>query len=347
MTSAPRAARPHRPRLIPRVLGLARVLIAVLPLYWISSRVAWSDVLRQVLSTHPAVVLAALVAPLVSIVFAAVRWRYLLQAYGAAQVPSTATLFRLTLIGTYFNVLPGAVAGDAVRGYRTQRLLANGGASYAVVLAERVCGLIALVAIGAAAMLWPHPQSQSLVFQALGIGFAASLALSLALFALPLAIRKWGARVPGRRAALIRALAQRVPAPQRSGPVLAALAVSLLTQGAAMAQILVLVWSLAPSAPVLGVLQLLPAAILLTYVPVTPGAVGQREMVFAYLLKLVGVPPSSAVAAGLMVFGASMVIAAVGGLVNGWDAIVRSNPSLAPPANPSAPAAGEGHGSRG
>jgi uncharacterized membrane protein YbhN (UPF0104 family) len=60
----------------------------------------------------------------------------------------------------------------------------------------------------------------------------------------------------------------------------------------------------------------LPALILLTYVPITPGAVGQRELVYVHLLGAVAVKPEQAVALSLLVLGSNLAVAALGGGVH-------------------------------
>src|SRR5450432_2150340 len=120
-----------------------------------------------------------------NVVAGAARWRTLLVAYGADSRPSLARATQLYFISFFYNnYLPGAVAGDVVRGVVTREVFGERGATagLAVVLVERALGLfgvflllaIALVAAGGSVdtgNLW--------ISSALGI--AGSLVLVLAL----------------------------------------------------------------------------------------------------------------------------------------------------------------------
>ncbi len=57
-----------------------------------------------------------------------------------------------------------------------------------------------------------------------------------------------------------------------------------------------------------------PAAILFTYVQLTPGGLGQREAAYVYHYGLAGVAASVATTTSLLVFSAAMTLAGVGGL---------------------------------
>ncbi len=60
--------------------------------------------------------------------------------------------------------------------------------------------------------------------------------------------------------------------------------------------------------------RVVPAIILTTYVPLTPGGLGQRELVFKYMFGLVGVAPDAAVATSLLFFAMLMGLSALGGM---------------------------------
>jgi uncharacterized membrane protein YbhN (UPF0104 family) len=57
-----------------------------------------------------------------------------------------------------------------------------------------------------------------------------------------------------------------------------------------------------------------PAVVLFTYLPITPGGVGQREVVAVHLFSLARVPPSAAAAASLLLFALFLALGVLGGL---------------------------------
>src|ERR1700759_566422 len=96
---------------------------------------------------------------LLTVMFAGtLRWSLLLRAYGAETPPSLAYLFRLQLIGLFYNMMPGAVGGDVLRGVVSRHAFGPDGmsAGLAVVLIERVFGLLALMLL-VAGVLGLHP----------------------------------------------------------------------------------------------------------------------------------------------------------------------------------------------
>src|SRR5262249_53549212 len=110
----------------------------------------------RALATIPIATFAAAIALVAgNVVVGALRWRVLLRAYGATQIPSTPRLVYLYFVAFFYNnYLPGAVVGDVGRGVVTRDALAEGATgALSVVLVERALGLFglfALLAIGLA-----------------------------------------------------------------------------------------------------------------------------------------------------------------------------------------------------
>lgn len=306
-----------------------RVLLSALAIFWLARKVDLGAASRSVTLLGVAA-LPALAAPFVSTAVAAVRWRVLLRAYGAKTTPAYLTLVRYLLVGACFNALPGAIAGDALRAYRTRRVLPGVADSTAVVLAERVSGLAGLLLLGSVSLLGPVVASAAPIAHALGLGAALATALVVAVFVSPTVYGRLF-RQPTRAGvwAGIDAILRRIPAPKSPAGVGAAVLLSLLTQGTMLFQTFWLVQYLAPEAAMSTVLLVLPALIVLTYVPVTPGALGQRELVYVKVLGIARVSPEHAVAAAFVVFANSMLLVVVGGLIH----LAEAAPSTAPEAN--------------
>lgn len=75
-------------------------------------------------------------------------------------------VFKLTMIGNFFNfVIPGAVGGDAVKGYYLQKIESGQrGRSAGILIVDRIVGLIALVVIGSLCLAYLFKTS-SFVFK--------------------------------------------------------------------------------------------------------------------------------------------------------------------------------------
>jgi hypothetical protein len=177
--------------------------------------------------------------------------------------------------------------------------------------------LVGLRSLGAAALVWSPATPAALGALAAGTGVAA--ALGAVVFAGPALYRRFVPSRPAGALALVDGIVRRVSAPASAGGLVLGVVLSLVTQGVTMLQIIVLVADLAPDAHMASVAHVLPALILLTYIPVTPAAVGQRELVFVHLLADAGVPAESAMGASLLVLAMLTISSALGGLVYAFE----------------------------
>ncbi len=287
----------------------------MIPLVWIGRRVHWSDVARRAAAVGAASIAASFAALLLCIVLCAVRWRVLLRAYGAARLPSVTEALRHMFVGLYFNVMPGGVAGDAVRGYRVREHIGDLTTSYMILLVDRLAGLVGLLAIAVLAAVLGPPLAVRSVNGAMIAASVLGFAVTLLAIGLPfLTARSARARtlvgsvpIVGHRFAALRP-------PERLDDLLLALALSVGTQACTVLSILILLARLAPAADVLAEARVAPLVVLLVFIPVTPGALGQREALFTEFFGLVGVPAASAVAASMLSFAVVIGLSAIGGI---------------------------------
>lgn len=307
--------------------SLLRLSLALLPLAWLSRTLDFDELGRRLRGIGALPVIAAVALVLLSTAVSAVRWRVLLGAYGGRSLPSVAHLWRETLVGTYFTMLPSGLAGDALRGHRVREHVDSYSVSYTVIAMERVCGLIALLLVAVAPAL-VGPVSTNLTLRtsqiiALGLLLASSVGV-----ALPSVLDRhptWRSLVA--RVFLIGPLILRIPPARSPAKLGLALGLSLLTQGAGFATIVVLAVALFPSVTPGACLEVVPAMILFSYIPIAPAGLGQREAVFTYFFGLIGVPSEVAVSVSLLFLFALCVTALVGGVLHGSSAR-RSSPRL-------------------
>ncbi len=295
-----------------RVLRLG---IAALPLYWLFRRLNWREVLGEAVDVGPLGIAAAFGCVFLSVAVGAFRWGVVLRAYGATELPPLTTMLRHNLVGLWFNLLPSGVAGDAVRGHRVRAVAGGLATSYTVLFVERVSGLLGLCLIAALSSLSPVSLRSDAVSWTLGLGVLGASGLSLVLLLVPYAV----ARRPSLRALVTRvpvlgAVLVKVP-PARSlrGPLLSVL-LSVFTQGALVLCVYCLLSPLSPNATLAVCARVVPAIILVTYVPITPGGLGQREAAFTALFGLAGVAGAMAVAASLLYFAEIVGVSVLGGL---------------------------------
>jgi glycosyltransferase 2 family protein len=290
--------------LIVRVLGTAAAIA------WIATRVDPGDV-RDALARIPLATLAIATALVAANVGAgAVRWRVLMRAYGASQIPRFAALVRLYFVSMFYNTyLPGAVAGDVARGVVTREAFADEGATgaLAVVLVERALGLFGLFALLATGLVATRGTlDPGALWGWTAIGSLGSLAL---VAAIPLA-RTLGPHLPARLARI----AGKLPALRDGRAFAVAIALSIATQALVAIAGWLLLAELAPIG-LTAALVVVPLAAATAFLPITVGGAGAREAVYVTLCgRLFGMPEADALAASLGLWLAHLVTGAGGGL---------------------------------
>jgi glycosyltransferase 2 family protein len=271
------------------------------------------------LSLGALVLAVALVAA--NVVAGAQRWRVLLTAYGAATRPDLFRATQLYFVSFFYNnYLPGAVAGDVVRGVVTRDVFGERGATagLAVVLVERALGLFGvflLLAVGLAASGEAIDTGSLWIWSALGI--AGSFALVLCL---PFA-RRLARFLPGP----LRRIAEKVPELSSASSFAWAAALSVVTQVCIALAGYVLLHSIEPRVDLGASLLIVPLAAATTFLPITVGGAGAREAVYVSLgASLFAMAKADALAASLALWLAHLVVAAIGGL---WQVIERRHTS--------------------
>jgi uncharacterized membrane protein YbhN (UPF0104 family) len=286
-----------------------RLGVAAGALAWTLSSLALEDIVRAASDIPASAFVAAVGLFLLGIWIGSIRWRILMAGYGAVQVPSLFLLFRIGLIGAFYNTfLPGAVGGDILRGHVTRRAFEGVTGGYMVVLLDRIFGLTGLLLLSATvSTLYPIGDTAGLgVLSVLGM----LAALAIALF--PFVGRRLAPRLPG----LLSRLAASLPVVRHPAPLAWAVALSVATHtvGALIGHVL-----LAPIAPEVALttsLALVPLALVANFFPFTVAGLGVREAAFVIVFGEVGVEREVAVAASLAFLTAQMITALIGGIAH-------------------------------
>jgi uncharacterized membrane protein YbhN (UPF0104 family) len=289
-----------------------RVLIAVLPIAWVVRQVDPNELVGSLDSIPLATLAAALLLVLIGHMVAALRWKWLMHAYGATRSPGVLVLFWHVLVATYFRVLPTGLVGEVNRGYRVRHSAGGLLTSYTIVFVDRITGLVGLLLIAVCSMFMA-PFDNDAVILALDVGMAVAFVLCLLFLLLPVVFASNdGARARIQRIPLVGEYIARVPAIQRPVNLAGAIVLSVCTQG------LVVLYTYLVAAPLTGAatlevcLRIVPVLILLNYIPITPLAVGQREVVYIYFWGMVGISAEVAVTISLVTFGLLLATSLLG-----------------------------------
>lgn len=264
--------------------------------------------------------LGAACAAALSEILCATRWWVILHAFGLPLRWRDALAF--SAIGLFYSLgLPGSAGGDAVRTMYVMRLFPDKKmASAFSVLADRLCGLAALVVFMAAALAWNH---DTLLSGEMGRGIVLSAASLLGGTLLLLGLW-WTTSIPAlgefvrRRhprfsphllesGAIFHKMAQR-PGAVATGCCLAAMALAAHFLGYYFSS-----RAFGSSLQIGGIFSIMPIVDTLTMLPVALYGLGLREALFNALLgAFFNTPSATATLISLGGFGAQAVVALCG-----------------------------------
>lgn len=221
----------------------------------------------------------------------------------------------VNLVSRFYGLaLPGHLGAGAVRWYRLVKLEDRKMEVLGAILASRVLHLLGLCTLGLAFLVWDRPR---------GGGVAAVFALLLLLGTVLVgAIVFRGrplARVLGRfpGASKLRALDATLGRFRRLSRRKAGLAIgfSLVENLSATLALYLLALALGITLPFRTIGWVRAAVQLVTLVPISVSGLGIREGGLVVALEPYGVSGSSAVALGLLVFAATLLVGLIGGLL--------------------------------
>lgn len=254
----------------------------------------------------------------------AVRWHLILRKQ-KTQIGLFASI-RLFFIGQFFNAfMPGGCGGDLARAVLVAREAHTHRAEAATsVFIDRFFGLVITVlfcvVMIALRARWFLAHRETHVAGILMLGFMACAILGLAALLTGLRSRFFQGlreRLQRRRLGLLldKAL-EAIRLFHRDGPLMSRTALlslvnlALLTYSGAC-----LGASLELPVNSMDYFTLLPILTILTAIPLTPGALGQREGLFVVLFGALGVVPADAIALALLVYAGAGLWSLAGGLL--------------------------------
>ena len=259
-------------------------------------------------------------AAALSEILCATRWWVILRAFGLQVRWRDAVAF--SAVGLFYSLgLPGSAGGDAVRTLYLMRLFPDKKmASAFSVLADRLCGLAALVLFMAATLAWNH---QTFLAGELGRGIVLSAASLLGGAILLLGLW-WMTTIPALRDFVRRrhprfsphllesgAIFQQMA--QRPGAVLTGCALAVAALAAHFLGYFFSANAFGSSIGIGSFFSIMPIVDTLTMLPVALYGLGLREALFNVLLgTFFGTPSATATLISLGGFGAQAVVALLG-----------------------------------
>jgi uncharacterized membrane protein YbhN (UPF0104 family) len=297
-----------------RYLKWGRIVVTIAAVGYLASRVEPRDVLNAFQRLSFGAASTAMIVVLFGLFVEMARWRLLLRAYGAIDLPPWRRIAHLYLVGHFYNTYaPGGVGGDVVRGVASRKAFGNldwasATSGVAVVFIERVIGVSALLVIAAGAyLIRPIPGIENVgLWAALGLAAAAGALIGIAI------APRLALYLPEKLGKPLRAL----PRLYSIWPFLVAVFLSLIIHAIHVVAGHAIMHSLEPSVTFAQSAVVMPLIGAAAFFPFTVGGVGVREAAFAALYGTVGVPEASAYAGSLCFWATQLISAGIGGVIN-------------------------------
>ncbi len=279
----------------------ARILVPALFAVWwfkFADRQAFLDAMRHI---PPTALLPAFALALGNMLIGAVRWRLLMRALGARELPSLVTATRVLFVGLFYNTfVPGSVGGDVVRGVVSRRNFDNPLASYVVVVLERLIGLSALGVVFFVGVAWGPPLVDVRALLP-WIGGLVALGVVIAIVAV----------ASGRLGRLWR----QIPRFHRPADLIAIFAISFVGHGLTIGMFYLLARGMDLPLALADLAFVVPLGIVAGVLPVAIAGVGPREAALVALLRLLDIPSARGLALSLAFWALGLVLALIGGVI--------------------------------
>lgn len=290
--------------------GIAATVLCLGLLVGLFLAVDPARIVEALRSVPPASVLAGLVLVQVQIVLSALRWRFTAGRLGH-RIPLPLAVSEYYVSSTLNQILPGGMAGDALRAYRGRTEDPGGWKRPATaVLLERLSGQVAFFLLtGVGLIAWPVFLSDRLPegFTALLLTFVLVLIGGFAL-----GVTVWKSRFLLRFERLKPDL---LAVFWRDGAFLVQAGLSVAIVASYVATFLIAADAVGAPMPLIGALTAIPLCLLTMLIPVGIGGWGTRELAAAALWPLFGYSSAQGLSASLLYGALSFAGAAIPGLV--------------------------------
>ncbi len=280
---------------------ILRLVVVGVICWWLIGGADLDALLQALTRINPLVFLLALSLVTLNMYLASVRWASLMSAFGARDIPAGLVLFRIILIGHFYNTfVPGSVGGDMVRGYVARRCFDDTSSSFAVVVSDRVIGLSTLsLVLLVGLLLGPRiVDLASLAPWIIGI-----IALGLVVVTIGYFSKK------------LTALWAKIPQISRMDGVLIAATLSICAHISTIICFASISATLQLDVSWLDLCLIVPLGLIAGVIPLAIAGIGPREVALVGVLGLVGVTRADALALSLGFAATIIILALVGGLL--------------------------------
>ncbi len=253
------------------------------------------------------------------LLISAIRWQILVKAQGDS-VPLS-FLVKSYLVGNFFNtILPSRIGGDVVRiwdGSRYSKTLLK---SSAIILVERLTGIIVLFLFAFAAALFRLDMAQKVpvIWVSLVIGFSGLIAVLL--FFTPF-IEKIINKIPSK--GLLKKIIQKtiefrstiIFYKTKKTALFKAFLWAFLLQANVILHFFLIGKALHLNIKIIDYLVFIPIVLLIQLIPITINGLGLREGAYIEIFKFYGIAPESAFSFALIDVAFMLILGVIGAII--------------------------------
>lgn len=310
---------------------ILKLVVSVGLLSWLLLRSDIGQVIASLQKLSPSVIASVAAMLPIMIGVAAFKWWIFIPRHRFID------LVRINLIGTFYSiVLPGQVAGEAVKIYRLGAGRADAEEIAASVIMDKVNGMIGLLALGILGASFSQldmPRPLLVTFgAALGIGLVALYSIRLPWMrrgieaSIDFVSRRWSFTKPlADRAALLYTAASRYLA--RPWLMLASVLLGMTYHLLCISVFLIIAPTFDIHLHLVEWLWIFAVVALAVLLPLSIGGLGIREGASVAVLGLLQVPSAAALALSLTIFASQLVSALLGGLIEFTSAWQKRQPT--------------------
>ncbi len=296
-----------------RSMVLIKIAVSV---FLIAVLIYKSDINRYIAlmkNLSPTYLLVALLLTIFSIILSAYKWRLLVIAQGFS-VPLN-SLIKSYFVGLFFNnFLPTSIGGDVVRAYDLKKMISNGPAAAASVVAERVLASFTLGLIVLCGMALSIDSLASYKYIAVVFVMICFASLFAVVYA-----HKIGSLLQRFNMSIINKLkdtADSVSSSVKKRPVLVRVLVySFLFQLMVVLINVFVIKALGLNVPIAFTLLFIPIIFAITMLPISMNGLGVREATYAYFFAQVGLSTEEAVTISICFFLIVTLVSLIGGVI--------------------------------
>lgn len=313
-----------------RAFFFLKLAVGVSLIAYLLSRMEVADIVAAVRGYNVQIWLAGLALTLSSMLVAGLRWKMLIPQVGYFR------LVRYSFIGQFYSlVLPGQIAGEAVKAWRISRGSSDAPGLVASVFIDRIIGLIALLLVAIIGIVLARDElSRRFLLAAIGLIMALSaglfiLRLPLAQTLLSGAISHVGSHYPKLRSfgdRLLLLSTAWVNCTRHPWRMICNMFLGILFQLIGVATFALLASGVGIDIAWVHWMWLVGVTAIVTLLPLSVGGLGIREGALVVLLAQFNVAGEQAIALSLAIFSLTLAVALIG-----WLADVSDPPSVKSP----------------